>query len=105
MVIANLIVIALRSSESQQWHFAACCLPAMASGIIWSIGFLCILYAELLIGYADAIPIRECSISIAVLIGIFGFKEVKDIRAIVVTLLGVAITLTGAFLLGMSRAI
>ena len=47
MVIVNLIVISIQMPQSQPWHFGACFLPAMASGIIWSIGFLCILYAEL----------------------------------------------------------
>ena len=47
MVIVNLVVLSVRLSEAQPWHFTACFLPAMASGIIWSIGFLCILYAEL----------------------------------------------------------
>ena len=46
-----------------------------------------------------AIPIRECSICVAVLIGIIGFKEVTDKRAIIVTLICVGIVLTGVFLL------
>ena len=47
MVIVNLVVLSIRLSDSQPWHFAACFFPAMASGIIWSIGFLAILYSEL----------------------------------------------------------
>eukprot|EP00486_Rosalina_sp_Unknown_P011182 CAMPEP_0201582176 /NCGR_PEP_ID=MMETSP0190_2-20130828/81268_1 /ASSEMBLY_ACC=CAM_ASM_000263 /TAXON_ID=37353 /ORGANISM="Rosalina sp." /LENGTH=389 /DNA_ID=CAMNT_0048021571 /DNA_START=100 /DNA_END=1269 /DNA_ORIENTATION=+ len=99
MIIVDMAVLSMRMSEDQSWHFEACFIPGLASGIIWAMGFLAILYASILIDYSLAIPIRECSICVAVLIGIIAFKEVTDKRAIVVTLICVGIVLSGVFVL------
>eukprot|EP00485_Elphidium_margaritaceum_P001020 CAMPEP_0202695112 /NCGR_PEP_ID=MMETSP1385-20130828/8787_1 /ASSEMBLY_ACC=CAM_ASM_000861 /TAXON_ID=933848 /ORGANISM="Elphidium margaritaceum" /LENGTH=311 /DNA_ID=CAMNT_0049351075 /DNA_START=342 /DNA_END=1277 /DNA_ORIENTATION=- len=99
MLLVNLAIISTRVGEEQEWHFQKCFLPGLASGMVWTMGFLAMLYAELLLSYGLAVPIRECSICLAVLIGVFVFKEVQDSRAILVTLLCVGITLVGVFLL------
>eukprot|EP01084_Bolivina_argentea_P242226 406422_1 len=65
MIVVDGCVLNFMMNVEQEWHFGKCFTPALASGCIWSIGFLCILYAELLISYSMAIPIRECSICVA----------------------------------------
>jgi len=99
MIIVDMAVLSLKLHDQQKWYFEECFIPGAASGIVWCMGFLAILYAEMFIDYGMAIPIRECSICVAVLIGIIGFKEVTDKRAIIVTLICVGIVLTGVFLL------
>ena len=99
MIIVDMAVLSLHLNQEQKWYFEQCFIPGLASGIIWAMGFLAILYASILIDYSLAIPIRECSICLAVLIGIIAFKEVTDKRAIVVTLICVGIVLSGVFVL------
>ena len=99
MVIVDCAVLSFTNREEQIWHFVAAFIPGLISGFIWSIGFLAILYAEMLIDYSLAIPIQQCSICVAVLIGIFGFKEVTDVRAIIITMSCVFVVLAGVFLL------
>eukprot|EP00484_Ammonia_sp_Unknown_P023439 CAMPEP_0197051242 /NCGR_PEP_ID=MMETSP1384-20130603/25955_1 /TAXON_ID=29189 /ORGANISM="Ammonia sp." /LENGTH=401 /DNA_ID=CAMNT_0042483771 /DNA_START=45 /DNA_END=1250 /DNA_ORIENTATION=+ len=104
MIVVDFAVVSLRMKDEQVWHLQACLVPGVASGMVWAVGFLAILYSEMLIDYSLAIPIRECSICVAVFIGIFGFKEVTDTRAIIVTFLCVCVVLVGVFLLPLGIA-
>ncbi len=47
MIIVDCAVLSFRLKEEQLWHLQECFIPGLASGVIWAIGFLCILYAEL----------------------------------------------------------
>lgn len=72
------------------------------SGMIWSIGNLLSLVAISLIGLAKAIPVTQSSTLIAVLWGVFYFKEIKLKRDKVQILIGAIILLLGVMIL--SRA-
>ena len=48
MIIIDFAILSLKLSNDQQlWHIVPCFIPGLVSGIIWTVGFLCILYAEL----------------------------------------------------------
>lgn len=69
------------------------------SGAIWCIGSIQSLIAISLVGLAKAIPVTQSSTLIAVLWGVFYFKEVNQKRDRVQILIGAVILLLGVMIL------
>ena len=47
MIIVDMAVLSLKLNDQQKWYFEECFIPGAASGIVWCMGFLAILYAEM----------------------------------------------------------
>ena len=75
---------------------------SLLSGIIWNIGNLLSLVAIGLIGLAKAIPISQSSTLIAVLWGLFYFKEITQRKFRIQVLIGAAILLLGVIILSLA---
>ena len=75
---------------------------SILSGIIWNVGNLLSLISISLIGLAKAIPTTQSSSLIAVLWGIFYFKEITQPRHRLQVLVGATILLIGVIMLGMA---
>ena len=75
---------------------------SLLSGIIWNIGNLLSLVAISLIGLAKAIPISQSSTLIAVLWGLFYFKEITQRKFRIQVLIGAAILLLGVIILSLA---
>ncbi len=70
-----------------------------ASGVIWNIGNLLSVTAISLVGLAKAIPITQSCTLIAVLWGVFYFKEIKKGRDKIQIIIGAIILLSGVAIL------
>ena len=46
MIIIDIAVLSMQMDQEQGWLFAECFIPGLASGIVWCMGFLAILYAS-----------------------------------------------------------
>lgn len=75
---------------------------SLFSGMIWNIGNLLSLLAIPLIGLSKAIPISQSATLIAVLWGLFYFKEITGLRKRLKVLAGAVILLSGVVVLGMA---
>ena len=51
MIIVDMAVLSLKLHNQQKWYFEECFIPGAASGIVWCMGFLAILYAEMVKSY------------------------------------------------------
>ncbi len=72
---------------------------SLLSGVIWNIGNLLSVISVSLIGLAKSIPLTQLAILIAVLWGLFYFKEVASAKGKLRVLIGAAILLIGAIVL------
>ncbi|MBU1000542.1 GRP family sugar transporter [Patescibacteria group bacterium] len=73
---------------------------SLTSGIIWNIGNLLSLISLSLIGLSKAGPTSQISSLVAVLWGLFYFKEIKERKAKLQVLVGAFILLAGVVTLG-----
>lgn len=73
---------------------------SLLSGMIWNIGNLLSVIAISVIGIAKAMPFTQASSLVAVLWGIFYFKEISRLRQKIQVLLGAIILLVGIAILG-----
>lgn len=72
------------------------------SGLIWSIGNLLALTSVSMIGLAKGVPISQVAVLVAVLWGLFYFKEVTRPRHRIQVLIGALILLTGVIILSLA---
>lgn len=75
---------------------------SLVCGIIWNIGNLLSLIALSLIGLSKAGPVSQISALVAVLWGVFYFKEITKSRQKIQVLIGALILISGVILLGFS---
>lgn len=73
---------------------------SLLSGMVWNIGNLLSVIAISVIGIAKAMPFTQASSLVAVLWGIFYFKEISRLRQKIQVLLGAIILLVGIAILG-----
>lgn len=74
----------------------------LLSGIIWNMGNLLSLIALAAIGYSKMGPISQTSILVAVLWGLFYFKEISKFSLRVRILMGAVVLFAGIIILGMA---
>ncbi|MBI2039711.1 hypothetical protein HYT18_01435 [Candidatus Microgenomates bacterium] len=74
----------------------------LISGLVWNVGNLASLISISLIGLAKAIPISQSSTLVAVLWGLFYFREITQPKKKVQVLVGAAILLLGVITLGLA---
>lgn len=91
------VVIALFKKVSLKGKFLK---TSLLSGIIWNIGNLLSLISISLIGLAKGLPISQSAILVAVLWGLFYFKEVTSIKKVIQILIGAIILVSGVIILG-----
>lgn len=75
---------------------------SLLSGVIWNIGNLLSLISVSLIGLAKSIPLTQTAVLIAILWGVFYFKEVKSKKGILQILIGAVVLLTGVIVLSLA---
>lgn len=75
---------------------------SLLSGLIWNVGNLLSLVALSVIGLSKAGPTSQLAILIAVLWGLFYFKEITKPRARAQVLIGAVILLSGVITLGLA---
>lgn len=72
---------------------------SLLSGVIWAIGNLLAVFSIAAIGLAKGLPVTQLAVLVAVLWGLFYFKEVVNTRARVQVLIGAMILLGGVAVL------
>lgn len=72
----------------------------LLSGAIWNFGNLLAIAAISLIGLAKGFPITQVSVLVAVLWGLFYFKEITQRKQVAQVLIGAVILLAGVAILG-----
>ncbi len=77
-------------------------LSSLLSGAIWSLGNLLAVISVSLIGLSKGFPITQSAVLIAVLWGLFYFKEVTGLKDRVQVLIGAMILIGGVVALGMA---
>ena len=75
----------------------------IASGIIWGIGMLSATYAVAFLGLAIGQPLTQLALLVAVLLGLFYFKEIKERKVIRMILIGAVLIFLAGILLAFSR--
>lgn len=75
---------------------------SLLSGVIWNIGNFLSLISVSLIGLAKSIPLTQVAILIAILWGVFYFKEVRSGKSILQILFGALVLLTGVIVLSLA---
>ncbi len=75
-------------------------LASLLSGVIWAIGNLLAVFAIAAIGLARGLPVTQLAVLVAVLWGLFYFKEVVNTKARLQVLIGAIILLGGVAVLG-----
>lgn len=75
---------------------------AITSGVIWNIGNLASLISLELIGLSKTFPISQSANLVAILWGVFYFKEIRSRKEIARILIGAAILLTGILILSIA---
>ena len=75
---------------------------SLFSGIIWNVGNLLSIIAVSLIGIAKSIPLTQLALLVAVLWGVFYFKEVRSRKDILQVLIGAFVLLAGVVVLSLS---
>lgn len=73
---------------------------SLQSGLIWNVGNLLSIISISIIGLAKGGPITQLANLVAVLWGLFYFKEVSSVKMRLQILIGAAILLTGIIILG-----
>lgn len=77
---------------------------AAVTGTLWNVANISSLFAVSLAGLAVAFPITQLGVIPPIIIGILFFKELKERRQLLKIILGAAILVVGAMLLGYSKA-
>jgi len=77
-------------------------LESLASGAIWNLGNLLAVIAISLIGLSKGFPITQSAVLIAVLWGLFYFKEITQPKKKLQVLMGAIILLLGVIILGIA---
>lgn len=75
---------------------------AFLSGVIWNFGNLLAIAAISLIGLAKGFPITQVSVLVAVLWGLFYFREITQKKKVLQVLAGAVILLAGVAVLGLA---
>ena len=75
---------------------------SLLSGVIWNVGNLLSLISVSLIGLAKSIPLTQTAVLIAILWGVFYFKEVRSGKSIFQVLAGAVVLLTGVIVLSLA---
>ena len=78
-------------------------LNGLGSGVVWNVSNFSSLYAIALLGLSIGLPLTQNSLLVAVLWGLFYFKEVKRKRGKAQVLVGALVMIVGTFLLGFSK--
>jgi len=100
--LITLPYVYLIASTRPNFHLRVSFLPGIAAGAVWNAGNICSIFASDLIGYSIAYPIMQCAIVFAAAWGILLFGEIKG-RQIGTVVIGIAVVLGGAILLGLSK--
>ncbi len=98
ILISGLAIFILRREKFKREAIK----ESLLSGLVWNIGNLLSLISLSLIGLSKMGPISQVATLVAVLWGVFYFKEVKVLRAKVQILIGAAILLMGVITLGLA---
>lgn len=77
-------------------------MQGIAGGMLWNIGNLLSIISISILGLAKAYPIAQASLLIAVLWGVFYFKEITKRNDLIKILSGAIILLAGVIVLGMA---
>lgn len=94
--VSGLIIFAVKKAEFKKEAVN----ESLLSGLIWNIGNLLSLISLSLIGLSKMGPISQSATLVAVLWGLFYFKEVTGLRARMQILIGAIILLIGVATLG-----
>lgn len=106
VVIATPVVVfiyyAIILREWPKFHFKKWIIPlyATGSGIMWNVGNLSSIYATWTLGFTIGFPITQLSLGVAAFWGLVLFKEIRGKLELLTYLLGVALLVAGAFMLG-----
>jgi len=91
-------VFFLLARQKPVFHFKVAFIPGLTTGILWSIGNFCSLYATLYLGSTVGYPLTQTCIVVSGLFGIFYFHEIHG-PAIWTYAISTAIVLGGAAML------
>ena len=101
-LVLYLYHILLNNSSFPKYHARKALPTGMLSGLVYNIGNLLSILAIPVIGYGVATPILQCAILVSGALGIYLFKEITNIKAIVVFWVGGFVLLSGGTLLTLS---
>lgn len=88
------LILRVRWSNEAIW-------ASLLSGVIWNLGNLLAVIAISLIGLSKGFPLTQSSVLIAVLWGLFYFKEITGRRNMLQVLIGAVILMTGVIILSL----
>ncbi|KAJ1630786.1 hypothetical protein T492DRAFT_1000936 [Pavlovales sp. CCMP2436] len=102
LVCATHVASCACRSKPAGWGGLAAVPAGLASGLVWSLGNICAIYAmgPGQLNYGIAYPIVQCALLVSGLLGICIFHEISDSRAIAVFFSAAAVLVAGAALLG-----
>lgn len=79
-------------------------LPAFISGLLWTGGTTCWFVANKVLSESVAFPIVTTGPTVvANLLGVIAFKEIKGFKNLLILVIGMGVTITGALLAGFSK--
>ncbi|MCL4436981.1 MAG: GRP family sugar transporter [Thaumarchaeota archaeon] len=78
-------------------------VSGLSSGVLWNVANFSSLYAVALLGLSIGLPFMQNSLLVAVLWGLFYFKEVNERRGKAQVMVGALVMIVGTFLLGFSK--
>eukprot|EP00899_Mesostigma_viride_P017118 jgi/Mesvir1/25407/Mv01441-RA.1 len=81
------------------FQFRVAAKPALTTGLLWSVGNFCSIYATQYLGMAVGWPLVQCQLLVSGLWGIFYYEEVTGSRAIALFFLSALVVLAGVVML------
>eukprot|EP01088_Endostelium_zonatum_P013393 TRINITY_DN2792_c0_g1_i1.p1 TRINITY_DN2792_c0_g1~~TRINITY_DN2792_c0_g1_i1.p1 ORF type:complete len:372 (-),score=39.61 TRINITY_DN2792_c0_g1_i1:80-1195(-) len=84
-----------------EFHFRVAFIPGFVTGIIWSIGNFCSIYATKYLGLTVGYPLTQVALLVAGLWGVIVFREIRGGQPITFFFLSAGILLGGAAMLAL----
>jgi len=98
--ICAVIYFLIRRQEPV-FHIKVAFLPGLITGLLWSVGNFCSIYATMYLGLTVGFPLTQLALVVAGLWGLIVFKELSGARTIAFWFLSVLVLLSGAALLAL----
>ncbi len=98
-----LLIYSLIRRKRPEFYFKDAFFMVFLSGVIWTIGSYCSIYAVIFLGISFGFPLTQTALVVCGVWGIFVFKEIRVKEKIYLWCASLIIILTGVIMLSMSR--
>lgn len=92
-------ILVSRGKPLPLFHFSVVAGPALLTGLFWSAGNFCSIYATMYLGMSLGWPLVQCQLIVSALWAVFYYKEVTDRRLIAGLLSSSLVVVLGAAVL------